>query len=120
MPEDRLDASRGVRDQIISEFRGNPLALLELPRSVTPAALAGGFGLPEAMPLTGRIEESFRERLAALPAPTQQLMLLAAADPVGDPSLLRQAAARLEIGADAAAPAVAAGLAPGSGGAGAR
>ena len=78
-----LDAR--VRDQIVSETRGNPLALLELPRGLTPAELAGGFGLPGAVPLSGRIEESFRRRLDALPAETRRLLLLAAADPVGDP-----------------------------------
>ena len=58
-----------VRDQIVAEARGNPLALLELPRGLTPAQLAGGFGLPGAVPLSGRIEESFRRQLDALPAP---------------------------------------------------
>src|SRR2546423_12928676 len=67
----------GVRDQIVSETRGNPLALLELPREVTPAELAGGFGLPGAMPLSGRIEESFRRRLEALPAESRHLLQLA-------------------------------------------
>jgi DNA-binding CsgD family transcriptional regulator len=99
-----------VRDQILSETRGNPLALLELPRGVTPAELAGGFALPGAMPLSGRIEQSFRRRLDALPAETRQLLQLAAADPVGQPSLVWQAAERLGIGVDAATPAVEAGL----------
>ena len=99
-----------VRDQIVSETRGNPLALLELPRGVTPAELAGGFALPGAVPLSGRIEESFRRRLDALPAETRHLLRLAAADPVGEPSLLWRAADRLAIGAEAATPAVEAGL----------
>ena len=99
-----------VRDQIVSETRGNPLALLELPRGVTPDELAGGFGLPGAVPLSGRIEESFRRRLDALPAETRRLLQLAAADPVGKPSLLWQAAERLAIGAEAATTAVEAGL----------
>jgi DNA-binding CsgD family transcriptional regulator len=103
-----LDAR--VRDQIVTEARGNPLALLELPRSVTPAELAGGFGLPSAVPLSGRIEESFRRRLDALPADSRRLLQLAAADPLGRPSLLWDAAERLAIGADAATPAVEAGL----------
>jgi DNA-binding CsgD family transcriptional regulator len=103
-----LDAR--VRDQIVSETRGNPLALLELPRGVTPAELAGGFGLPGGVPLSGRIEESFRRRLDALPPATQRLLLLAAADPVGDPPLVWRAAGRLGIGAQAATPAVEAGL----------
>jgi DNA-binding CsgD family transcriptional regulator len=103
-----LDAR--VRDQIVLETRGNPLALLELPRGVTPAELAGGFALPGAVPLSGRIEESFRRRLDALPADTRRLLQLAAADPVGDPSLLRDAAEQLAIGVEAATPAIDAGL----------
>ncbi|MDX6490637.1 MAG: hypothetical protein QOD43_882, partial [Gaiellaceae bacterium] len=103
-----LDAR--VREQIVTEARGNPLALLELPRGVTPAELAGGFALPSALPLSGRIEESFRRRLDALPAETRRLLQLAAADPVGEPSLLWQAAERLAIGTEAATPAAEAGL----------
>jgi DNA-binding CsgD family transcriptional regulator/tetratricopeptide (TPR) repeat protein len=99
-----------VRDQIVAETQGNPLALLELPRGLTLAELAGGFGLPSAAPLSGRIEESFRRQLDALPAPTRRLLLLAAADPSGDPVLVRRAAGRLGLPLQAAAPAVAAGL----------
>ena len=99
-----------VRDQIVSETRGNPLALLELVRGVTPAELAGGFGLPGAVPLSRSIEESFQRRLDALPAETGRLLRLAAAEPVGDPLLVWRAAARLGIGAEAATPAVEAGL----------
>src|SRR5882672_2042927 len=73
-----------VRDQIVAETRGNPLALLELPGGLTPAELGGGFGFPGSLPLSGRIEESFRRRLEALPAATRLLLLVAAADPVGD------------------------------------
>ena len=104
-----LDAQ--VRDQIVAETRGNPLALLELPRGLTPAQLAGGFGLPGAAPLPGRIEESFRRQLETLPAPTRRLLLLAAADPVDDPLLMWRAAGRLGIPVQAAAPAAEAGLA---------
>jgi tetratricopeptide (TPR) repeat protein len=104
----RLDEQ--VQDRIIAEIRGNPLALLELPRELTPAELAGGFGLPEPRPLVSRIEQSFIRRLQAVPRETQQLLLVAAADPSGDVSLLWRAAERLEIVADAAAPAEAAGL----------
>ncbi|MCH6166341.1 ATP-binding protein [Pseudonocardia alaniniphila] len=100
-----------VRDQIVAETRGNPLALLELPRGLTVAELAGGFGLPGAVPLEGSIEESFRRRVSALPDRTRQLLLLAAADPTGDPALVWRAVGRLGIGADAAAPAADAGLA---------
>ena len=73
-----------LRDQIVAETRGNPLALLELPRGMAPAQLAGGFGLPGAGPLSGRIEESFGRRIEALPAETRRLLQLAAADPSGN------------------------------------
>jgi len=99
-----------VRDLIIAETHGNPLALLELPRGVTPAQLAGGFGLPGAAPLTGRIEDSFVRQLAALPEATRRLLQLAAADPSGDQSLVWRAAERLNLPVQAAAPAVEAGL----------
>jgi len=85
-----LDAR--VRDQIVAETRGNPLALLELPRGMTPEELAGGFGLPRAVPVPGRIEESFRRRIGALPADARRLLQLAAADPLGDPLLVWRAA----------------------------
>jgi DNA-binding CsgD family transcriptional regulator len=104
-----LDAR--VRDQIVAEARGNPLALLELPRGWTAAELAGGFGLPGAIPLAGRIEESFRRQLGALPAQPRRLLELAAAEPTGDPVLVWRAAGRLGVGAEAAGPAVEAGLA---------
>jgi DNA-binding CsgD family transcriptional regulator len=104
-----LDAP--VRDRIIADSHGNPLALLELPRGVTPGQLTGGFGVSEAVPLDGRIEESFGRQLDALPAQTRRLVQLAAADPSGDPVLVWRAAGRLAIGAGAAGPAVAAGLA---------
>jgi DNA-binding CsgD family transcriptional regulator len=92
-----------VRERIVAETRGNPLALLELPRGFTPGELAGGFGLLDAPGLSGRIEDSFRRRLAGLPAETQRLLLVAAADPVGDPVLVWRAAERLGIGVEAAA-----------------
>jgi DNA-binding CsgD family transcriptional regulator len=103
-----LDAR--VRDLIIAETQGNPLALLELPRGLTPAQLAGGFGLPGAVPLTSRIEDSFRRQLDALPAATRRLLLLAAADPSGNPSLVRRAAGQLHLPIQAGEPAVEAGL----------
>jgi DNA-binding CsgD family transcriptional regulator len=103
-----LDAR--VQDRLVAETGGNPLALLELPRGLTPAELAGGFALPDAPPLAGRIEVSFRRRLEALPAQTRSLLLVAAADPVGDPVLVWQAAERLGIRAAAATPAAEAGL----------
>jgi DNA-binding CsgD family transcriptional regulator len=104
----RLDER--VRDRIVAETRGNPLALLELPRGLSPAELAGGFGLPKTMPMASRIESSYLRRLQSLPAETQRLLLTAAAEPVGDVTLLWRAAGRLGIEVDAAAPAVAAGL----------
>jgi hypothetical protein len=91
-----------VRERIVAETRGNPLALLELPRGLTPAELAGGFGLPDAPGLAGRIEDSFRRRFVGLPAESQRLLLVAAAEPVGDPVLLWRAAERLGIGVQAA------------------
>jgi DNA-binding CsgD family transcriptional regulator len=103
-----LDAR--VRDLIIAETRGNPLALLELPRGLTPAELAGGFGLPVARPVTGRIEDSFRRQLGALPADTRRLLQLAAADPCGDWALVWRAAGRLGIPVQAGGPAVEAAL----------
>jgi DNA-binding CsgD family transcriptional regulator len=104
----RLDER--VRDRIVAETRGNPLALLELPRGLTPAELAGGFGLPGGLPLVGRIEESFLHRIQRLPAETQRLLLVGAAEPAGDPALLWRASTRLGIGIEAAAPAEADGL----------
>lgn len=84
-----------VCERIIAEARGNPLALLELPRELTHAELAGGFGSPTAQTLRGRIEDSFLRRLEPLPAQTRQLLLLAAAEPLGDPALVWRAATRL-------------------------
>jgi DNA-binding CsgD family transcriptional regulator/tetratricopeptide (TPR) repeat protein len=100
-----------VRDQIVAETRGNPLALSELPRDLTDRELAGGFGMPTALRLSGRIEESYERRLAMLPEQTRRLLVIAAAEPTGDPNLVWRSAARLGIGTDAAAPAVHDGLA---------
>jgi DNA-binding CsgD family transcriptional regulator len=104
----RLDEQ--VRDRIVAETRGNPLALLELPRGLTPAELAGGFAVPGTRPLASQIEQSFLRRIEALPLPARQLLLIAAAEPVGDAALQRRAAARLGIGTDAQAAAEADGL----------
>jgi DNA-binding CsgD family transcriptional regulator len=103
----RLDEH--VRDRIIAESRGNPLALLELPRGMSAAELAGGFGGPGRETPSG-IEDGFRRRLDRLPADTRRLLRLAAADPVGDPLLVWRAAERLGIDARAAPPAIDAGL----------
>ena len=99
-----------VRDQILAETRGNPLALLELPRGLSSTELAGGFGLPAAVPLTARIEESFGRQLGALPAETLRLLRLASADPTGDPALVWRAAVLLQIPVQAVTPAVEAAL----------
>jgi DNA-binding CsgD family transcriptional regulator len=103
-----LDAR--IRDRIVAETRGNPLALLELPRGLTPAELAGGFGFPGTAPIAGQVEDSFRRRVQALPDQSRRLLLVAAADPTGDPGLVWRAAGLLGIGAEAAAPATEAGL----------
>jgi DNA-binding CsgD family transcriptional regulator len=99
-----------VAGRIVAETHGNPLALLELPHGTTPAELAGGFTLPAALPLPSLIEESFRERVERLPAECQRLLLVGAAEPVGDPALLRRAAEHLDLGPEAVGPAEAAGL----------
>jgi DNA-binding CsgD family transcriptional regulator len=104
----RLDER--VRDQIVAETRGNPLALLELPRGLTSAELAGGFALPDARPVASRVAEAFVQRVRSLPPETQRLLLVAAAEPVGDVSLLWRAAERLGLRGDAGRPAEAAGL----------
>lgn len=96
-----LDAR--VRERILAETRGNPLAILELPRSLTAAELGAGISGPTAQPLSSKIEHQFRQRVEALPPETQLLLVLAAAEPVGDIHLLRQAAARLGIDVDVAA-----------------
>ena len=103
-----LDAA--VCDQIIKESHGNPLALLELPRTWNVAGLAGGFGLPSSQPVAGRIEQSYVRRLQLLPSDTQLLVLTAAAEPLGDPVLLHRAAGTLGIDIAAAGPAQDGGL----------
>jgi DNA-binding CsgD family transcriptional regulator len=90
-----------VRDRIITETRGNPLALLELPRGLTATELAGGFGIPAVRGLPGRIEEAYVSRLETLPEDVQLLLLVAAAEPIGDPLLLLRASERLGVDASA-------------------
>ncbi|SRR6266496_1304119 len=104
----RLDAE--VRDRIVAETRGNPLALLQLPRGLGPAELAGGFWLPDPRPLASRIEDSFHRQFQSLPRETQRFLLTAAADPTGAMTLLWRAGELQGIPADAAVPAQAAGL----------
>jgi DNA-binding CsgD family transcriptional regulator len=89
-----------VRGRILAEARGNPLALLELPREFSSDGFAGGFGLPSDGSLPGRIEASFRRRVHQLPTETQRLMLLAAADPTGEPGLLVRASAETRVAID--------------------
>ncbi len=86
-----------ILERIVAETRGNPLALLELPKGLTPKNLAGGFGLPAEMTLTASIEESFARRLDTLSDDARRLLLLAATDPVGDPALVWRAAEGLGI-----------------------
>lgn len=104
----RLDDQ--VRHQIVAEAQGNPLALLELPRTLTPAQLAGGFGLPAAVLVPQSIEQTLQRRVDGLPLSTRRLLALAAAEPGGEPSIVWAAAAALGIGSGAAAPAIDAGL----------
>jgi DNA-binding CsgD family transcriptional regulator len=99
----RIDAR--VRDRIVAEARGNPLALLELPRGMSAADLAGGFEVQAVADLPGRLESHYLGWSKALPEATQRLLLLAAADPVGDAALVWRAAGYLGIGADVLRPA---------------
>ena len=103
-----IDAA--VCDQIVKESHGNPLALLELPRTWNVAGLAGGFGFPSSQLVAGRIEQSYVRRLQLLPSDTQLLVLMAAAEPLGDPVLLYRAAGTLGIDLAAAGPAQDGGL----------
>ena len=96
----RLD--QRIRDRIVAETKGNPLALLELPRGLTMTQMAGGLGLLNADTLPGQIERSFLNRIEALPEQTRLLLLVAAAEPIGDPDYLRRASARLGVTATAA------------------
>jgi DNA-binding CsgD family transcriptional regulator len=103
-----LDAA--VCEQIVTESHGNPLALLEFPRTWNVASLAGGFGLPESHPVVTKLEQSYIRRVRVLPPETQLLVLAAAAEPLGDPILLHRAAETLGTDMAAADPAVDAGL----------
>jgi DNA-binding CsgD family transcriptional regulator len=106
----RWSLDERVADQIVAETRGNPLALLEMPRGLSPTQLAGWFGLPVALSLEGRIQASFLGRIEALPPDTQSLLLVAAAEPTGDPALLWRAAKRLGVRDEMLEPAAGAGL----------
>ncbi|HET7739771.1 MAG TPA: AAA family ATPase [Mycobacterium sp.] len=104
----RLDER--VRDRIVAETRGIPLAVLEVPRNVSASELAGGFGNTGTRPSAGQIEEGFIRRIRSLPAATQLLVLAAAAEPLGDAALFLRTAEQLGIPVDALAPAEAAGV----------
>ncbi len=106
----RTPLDEEVRERILAEACGNPLALLELPRTLRPATFAGGFELPGVLGVPHRIEEGFRRRSASLPPETQLLLLVAASEPTGDVALLWRAAARLGLAREAATPAEVAGL----------
>ncbi|MGI5282189.1 ATP-binding protein [Nonomuraea polychroma] len=108
--EVRAPLDERVRDRILAESRGNPLALLELPRSAGLTGMAGGFALPGASPLSSRIERSFEARLGHLPVAVRLLLTVAAADPVGDPQLLWKAAGSLGIEPGSAETAAGSGL----------
>ena len=106
----RTPLDERVRDRIIAETHGNPLALLELPRDLSPGELTVGFGGSSGLTVSGRVEETFRRRVEGLPDETQRLLLVAAADQLGDPSTVWRAAEQLGVSADAATPAAEAGL----------
>ncbi|SNS50758.1 regulatory protein, luxR family [Actinomadura meyerae] len=101
----RFPLDERIKERILAETNGNPLALLELPRGLGPAQLAGGFGLVGAQAVPARVEEGFRRRLAELPAEARSFMLVAAAEPTGDPVLIRRAAGRLGVPGSAVEPA---------------
>src|SRR4051794_34981432 len=90
----RVPMDKRVTDRIVAESRGNPLALLELPLGLAAGEVSGGFAHPAARPLASHIEQSFRRRLDVLPAETRQLLLIAAAEPVGEPATLWRGAGR--------------------------
>jgi DNA-binding CsgD family transcriptional regulator len=96
-----------VRDRLVAETRGHPLALLELARGLSDAELAGGYAMPTAAPLSADLQDHYLRQVRALPEPTRRLMLLAAADPTGDATLLWRAGRRLGLGGPEAATAVA-------------
>jgi DNA-binding CsgD family transcriptional regulator len=106
----RRPLDQQVREQFIAEAAGNPLALLELPQGLTPAEPVGAPGATAVPGLLRRLEDGFRQRLEGLPETTRRLLLVAAAEPTGDPVLMWRAAGRLGIGIEAAVPAGAAGL----------
>lgn len=99
-----------IVQRVLAESRGNPLALLELAADLAWPAAAGGFAFPADAAVPARLEQIYRRQLARLPAASRRLLVVAAADPMGDPALLWRAAQRLGIGPDAASPATETGL----------
>jgi len=99
-----------IVDRLVADTHGNPLALLELPRTMSSVELSGGLALPSPASVANRIESGFARRIADLPSPAQRLLVVAAAEPVGDPLVLWRAAGTIGISADAAAPAIDLGL----------
>ncbi|MET9437227.1 AAA family ATPase [Streptomyces sp. NPDC006551] len=108
--EFRAPLDKRVRERILAEAQGNPLALLELPRTISPGRAAGGFGLPQAVPLSRRIEKSFEQRLLPLPQATRTLLLIIAVEATGDATLVWAAADRMGVSVDALTAAEEAGL----------
>jgi DNA-binding CsgD family transcriptional regulator len=106
----RVPLDARVRDRIVAETHGNPLALVEWPRGLTSAELAGGFGMPSLLPMAGQLEESFRRRLTELPETTRRFLTVAAAEPTGDPVIVWRAAGMLGLGPHDAVAAIDAGL----------
>jgi tetratricopeptide (TPR) repeat protein len=94
-----------VRERLLAEAAGNPLALLELPAGLSGAQLAGGAELPEAIPLSSRLEAAFRQRIESLPRSTQAALLVAAAEDGGELGVILGAAGELELPQDALDPA---------------
>ncbi len=106
----RWPLDQQVAQRIVAETQGNPRALAEVPRWLSPTGLAGGFGLPDELPLPGRAEENFLRRVAGLPEPTRLLLVVAAAEPAGNATLMWRAARRLGVPTQAALPATESGL----------
>ena len=93
---------RQVSWRIVADTAGNPLALVELAAELTAAELSGTEPLDWPLRFRGRLEELYRSRVRALPGGTQTLLLLAAADPTGEPALIWNAARILGIDPGAA------------------
>ena len=106
----RVRVDSRVRERIVAETRGNPLALVEWPRGLTPAELAGGFGMPALLPMEGQILESFRRRVAELQPATRRFLTVAASEPTGDSVIVWRAAGALDVGPNDPSPAIDAGL----------